>query len=192
VLRDIDLATLAEFIDWGPFFQTWDLAGSFPKILDDALVGETARAVFADAQKMLQTIIEEKWLRANAVFGLFPANAVGDDIEIYADETRSETLDELAQPAPATGAPAGKPHYCLSDFVAARGTPDWLGAFAVGAGFGIEEARRVRRRARRLPRDHAESARRPPRRSLCRVAARAGAPRLLGLRRRRRRSTARH
>jgi 5-methyltetrahydrofolate--homocysteine methyltransferase len=90
VLRDIDLATLAEFIDWGPFFQTWDLAGSFPKILDDPLVGETAREVYADAQKMLQTIIEEKWLSANAVFGLFPANAVGDDIEIYADEARSE------------------------------------------------------------------------------------------------------
>jgi 5-methyltetrahydrofolate--homocysteine methyltransferase len=92
VLRDIDLATLAEFIDWGPFFQTWDLAGSFPKILDDPLVGETAREVYADAQKMLQTIIEEKWLRANAVFGLFPANAIGDDIEIYADEARSERL----------------------------------------------------------------------------------------------------
>uniref|UniRef100_UPI0035B06E89 methionine synthase n=1 Tax=Accumulibacter sp. TaxID=2053492 RepID=UPI0035B06E89 len=92
VLRDIDLATLAEFIDWGPFFQTWDLAGSFPKILDDPLVGETAREVYADAQKMLHTIIAEKWLSANAVFGLFPANAVGDDIEIYADEARREKL----------------------------------------------------------------------------------------------------
>jgi 5-methyltetrahydrofolate--homocysteine methyltransferase len=138
VLRDIDLATLAEFIDWGPFFQTWDLAGSFPKILDDPLVGETAREVFADAQKMLQTIIEEKWLRANAVFGLFPANAVGDDIEIYADEARSERLMSWHNLRQQQERPAGKPHYCLSDFVAARGTPDWLGAFAVGAGFGIE------------------------------------------------------
>jgi 5-methyltetrahydrofolate--homocysteine methyltransferase len=138
VLRDIDLATLAEFIDWGPFFQTWDLAGSFPKILDDALVGETAREVYADAQKMLQTIIEEKWLSANAVFGLFPANAVGDDIEIYADEARNERLMSWHNLRQQQERPAGKPHYCLSDFVAARGTPDWLGAFAVGAGFGIE------------------------------------------------------
>ncbi|HRE86609.1 MAG TPA: methionine synthase [Accumulibacter sp.] len=138
VLRDIDLATLAEFIDWGPFFQTWDLAGSFPKILDDPLVGETAREVYADAQKMLHTIIAEKWLSANAVFGLFPANAVGDDIEIYADEARREKLMSWHNLRQQQERPTGKPHYCLSDFVAERGTPDWLGAFAVGAGFGIE------------------------------------------------------
>jgi 5-methyltetrahydrofolate--homocysteine methyltransferase len=138
VLRDIDLATLAEFIDWGPFFQTWDLAGSFPKILDDPLVGETAREVYADAKQMLQTIIDEKWLSANAVFGLFPANAVGDDIEIYADEARSEKLMSWHNLRQQQERPAGKPHYCLSDFVAERGRPDWLGAFAVGAGFGIE------------------------------------------------------
>ncbi|WP_291993594.1 methionine synthase [Candidatus Accumulibacter sp. ACC003] len=138
VLRDIDLATLAEFIDWGPFFQTWDLAGSFPKILDDPLVGETAREVHADAKQMLQTIIDEKWLSANAVFGLFPANAVGDDIEIYADETRAEKLLSWHNLRQQQERPAGKPHYCLSDFVAERGTADWLGAFAVSAGFGIE------------------------------------------------------
>ncbi|MEF8701540.1 MAG: methionine synthase [Candidatus Accumulibacter sp. UW26] len=138
VLREVDLATLAGYIDWGPFFQTWDLAGSYPKILDDALVGPTARAVFADAQAMLEKVVSEKWLCANAVFGLFPANAVGDDIEIYADEARSERLMRWHNLRQQHERPAGKPHYCLSDFVADRGTPDWIGAFAVGAGFGIE------------------------------------------------------
>ncbi|HRF72690.1 MAG TPA: vitamin B12 dependent-methionine synthase activation domain-containing protein, partial [Accumulibacter sp.] len=138
VLRDVDLATLADYIDWGPFFQTWDLAGSYPKILDDEIVGSAARSVFADAQKMLATIIDEKWLSANAVFGLYPANAVGDDIEIYADESRSTKLMSWHNLRQQHERPAGKPHYCLSDFVADRGTPDWIGAFAVGAGFGIE------------------------------------------------------
>jgi 5-methyltetrahydrofolate--homocysteine methyltransferase len=138
VLRDVDLATLAGYIDWGPFFQTWDLAGSYPKILDDAVVGSTARAVFSDARALLDQVIGEKWLRANAVFGLFPANAVGDDIEIYADESRRETLMSWHNLRQQHERPPGKPHYCLSDFVADRGTPDWIGAFAVGAGFGIE------------------------------------------------------
>jgi 5-methyltetrahydrofolate--homocysteine methyltransferase len=138
VLRSIDLAVLAEYIDWGPFFQTWDLAGSFPKILDDAVVGESARSVYADAREMLKTLIAEKWLTANAVFGLYPANAAGDDIEIYTDETRSQrhmTWHNLRQQHER---PAGKPHTCLSDFVAPKGTPDWIGAFAVTAGIGIE------------------------------------------------------
>ncbi|MEF8712535.1 MAG: methionine synthase [Accumulibacter sp.] len=139
VLRNVDLTTLVDFIDWGPFFQTWDLAGSYPKILEDALVGPTARTVFSDAQAMLQRIVSEKWLSANAVFGLFPANAVGDDIEIYADESRSEQLLSWHNLRQQYERPAGKPHYCLSDYVAERGTPDWIGAFAVGAGFGIEE-----------------------------------------------------
>ena len=139
VLRAIDLATLAGFIDWAPFFQTWDLAGSYPKILDDALVGATARAVFSDAQAMLDKVIAENWLSANAVFGIFPANSVGDDIEIYADETRAKTLMTWHNLRQQHERPAGKPHYCLSDFVAERGTPDWIGAFAVSAGFGIEE-----------------------------------------------------
>ena len=139
VLRNVDLATLADFIDWGPFFQTWDLAGSYPKILEDELVGPTARTVFSDAQAMLERVVSEKWLSANAVFGLFPANAVGDDIEIYADESRSEKLLSWHNLRQQHERPAGKPHYCLSDYVAERGTPDWIGAFAVGAGFGIEE-----------------------------------------------------
>jgi 5-methyltetrahydrofolate--homocysteine methyltransferase len=139
VLRDVDLATLAEYIDWGPFFQTWDLAGSYPKILDDEVVGETARSVFADGKAMLEQLIAEKWITANAVFGLYPANAVGDDIELYADESRgkpSMTWHNLRQQHER---PSGKPHYCLTDFVADKGTPDWVGAFAVTAGLGIEK-----------------------------------------------------
>ncbi|MBK7952896.1 MAG: methionine synthase [Candidatus Accumulibacter sp.] len=138
VLRQVDLATLAEYIDWGPFFQTWDLAGSYPKILDDPVVGPTARGVFADAQALLTRVISEQWLSANAVFGIFAANAVGDDIEIYADESRSEKLMIWHNLRQQHERPPGKPHYCLSDYVAERGTPDWIGAFAVGAGFGIE------------------------------------------------------
>ncbi|MBL8396615.1 MAG: methionine synthase [Candidatus Accumulibacter sp.] len=139
VIKDIDLAMLAEYIDWGPFFQTWDLAGAYPKILDDAVVGATARAVFNDAQTMLKAIIAEKWLHANAVFGLFPANAVGDDIEIYRDESRSETAMVWHGLRQQQERPADKPHYCLSDFIAEAGTPDWIGGFAVSAGFGIED-----------------------------------------------------
>ena len=141
-LREVDLATLATYIDWGPFFQTWDLAGSFPKILDDDVVGETARSVFADGQAMLEQLIAEKWISANAVFGLYPANAVGDDIELYADETRTETRMTWHNLRQQHERPAGKPNYCLSDYVAERvdkgGAPDWIGAFAVTAGIGIE------------------------------------------------------
>ncbi|MFA7280211.1 MAG: vitamin B12 dependent-methionine synthase activation domain-containing protein, partial [Sterolibacterium sp.] len=140
VLRDIDLAALADYIDWSPFFQTWDLAGSYPQILEDKIVGEAARNVFQDGQALLRQVIAERWLTANAVFGLFPANAVGDDIEIYADATRkakSATLHFLRQQQQR---PSGKPNQCLADFVAPgdAGTPDWLGAFAVTAGLGIE------------------------------------------------------
>ncbi|MCM8612537.1 methionine synthase [Accumulibacter sp.] len=139
VLPQVDLASLVPFIDWGPFFQTWDLVGSYPKILDDEVVGGTARAVFADAQKMLEQLVAGKWLHARAVCGLFPANAVGDDIEVYADESRQHRLMTWHNLRQQNERPQGKPHYCLSDFVADRGTPDWIGAFAVSAGFGIEE-----------------------------------------------------
>ncbi len=147
MLRDIDLALLADYIDWGPFFQTWDLAGAYPALLDDALVGEAARAVFADGKSMLAQIIaarhDDPWLRANAVFGLYPANAVGDDIEIYSDEPRSQKLMTWHNLRQQHERPAGKPLYCLADFVAARpdqgGAADWIGAFAVTAGLGIEK-----------------------------------------------------
>ena len=142
---DIDLAELVDYIDWGPFFQTWDLAGSYPKILQDDLVGETARELKSDAEVMLARMVAEQdtrpWVRAKAVFGLFPANAVGDDIEIYADETRSEVLMTWHGLRQQHERPAGKPHYCLADFVAGKdsGVADYVGAFAVTAGLDIEE-----------------------------------------------------
>ena len=139
VLRNVNLAEVAEFFDWEPFFQTWDLAGAFPKIFDDAVVGETARAVYADGQAMLARIIEEGWLTANAVFGLYPANAVGDDIEIYADETRQHCRMVWYNLRQQHDRPTRQPNYCLTDFVADKGTPDWIGAFAVTAGIGIEK-----------------------------------------------------
>ena len=143
VLRNVDLAMLAAYIDWAPFFQTWDLAGSYPKILDDAIVGETARSVFADGKAMLEQMISEQqshpWLTANAVFGLYPANAVGDDIELYADESRCQSLMRWNNLRQQHERPSGKAHYCLSDFVADSGTPDWVGVFAVSAGLGIEQ-----------------------------------------------------
>ena len=139
VLREVDLAELVHYLDWGPFFQTWDLAGAFPKILDDAIVGEAARAVYADGQAMLAQIVAERWLTANAVFGLYPANAVGDDIEIYTDETRQSCRMVWHNLRQQHERPDGKPNYCLADFVADKGTPDWIGAFAVTAGIGIEK-----------------------------------------------------
>jgi len=140
VLRNIDLAALVDYIDWAPFFQTWDLAGSYPKILEDAKVGEAARNVFNDGKSMLERIVNEKWLTANAVFGLFPANASDDDVEIYVDETRKARRATLHFLRQQQQRPVGKWHQSLADFVAPRqtGTPDWLGAFAVAAGLGIE------------------------------------------------------
>jgi 5-methyltetrahydrofolate--homocysteine methyltransferase len=137
-LCKLDLATLARYIDWGPFFQTWDLAGRYPQILDDAKVGEQARSVFNDAQAMLKRIVEEKWLTANAVFGLFPANAVGDDIEIYADASRATVLTTWRGLRQQHERPSGQANLCLADYIAPQGTPDWIGAFAVTAGIGIE------------------------------------------------------
>ncbi|MDR1163688.1 MAG: methionine synthase [Candidatus Accumulibacter sp.] len=137
VLREIDLATLAEKIDWNPFFRVWDLPGRFPKNIDDSPAGDAARALYADAQEMLGRIVAEKWLSAHAVFGLFPANAVGDDIEIYADEARTTPAmvwNNLRQQSSSE-----KTRHCLSDFLAGKGTPDWIGAFVVTAGVGIEK-----------------------------------------------------
>ena len=139
VLADFDLATLASYVDWSPFFQTWDLAGSYPKILDDAVVGEAARNVFEDAQAMVKRIIDEKWLTASGVFGLFPANSRGDDIELYADESRAAPVMTWHNLRQQHERPAGKPNYCLADFVSPKGTPDYAGAFVVTAGIGIEK-----------------------------------------------------
>ncbi len=144
------LEELTEYIDWTPFFATWELAGKFPAILDDNIVGTEARRLYHDAQHLLRRIIDEKWISAQAVLGLFPANSTGDDIEIFKDGSRREviaTLHHLRQQA--RKAP-GLPNYCLSDFIAPKSTglPDYIGAFAVTAGIGIED------HIRRFEQDH--------------------------------------
>ena len=142
VFDDYPLEEIARYIDWTPFFKTWELAGSYPKILDDQVFGEHARQLFDDAQKMLKTLIDEKWLKARAVIGLFPANQTGDDdIEIYTDDTRRQVLTTLHHLRQQNRKPAGRPNQCLADFVAPKesGLKDYLGAFAVTAGLGIDE-----------------------------------------------------
>jgi 5-methyltetrahydrofolate--homocysteine methyltransferase len=139
--EDYPLDKIAEYIDWSPFFNAWELAGRYPKILQDAVVGVEATKLFADAQEMLNKIIKEKWLTANAVFGLFPANSVNhDDIEIYTDETRKKVSITWHNLRQQTKKPADVPNYCLADFIApkASGVADYIGGFAVTAGMGID------------------------------------------------------
>jgi 5-methyltetrahydrofolate--homocysteine methyltransferase len=143
--KNFDLAEIAKYIDWAPFFQTWDLAGSYPAILTDAVVGEQATKVFADAQAMLKKIIEGRWLSANGVIGLYPANSVNhDDIELYTDETRSQValtwhgLRQQTEKQEVDG--IMRPSRCLADFVAPKGmADDYVGLFAVTAGLGVEK-----------------------------------------------------
>ena len=132
---DIDLAELALFIDWTPFFQSWELAGRYPAILESETVGETARQLFDDARRMLTRIIEEQWLCARAVFGLWPAAGLGDDIVFYADESRNMELGRWVGLRQQHKQPAGRQNIALADFVGQR---DYCGAFAVTAGLGIE------------------------------------------------------
>ncbi|MEP6770296.1 MAG: vitamin B12 dependent-methionine synthase activation domain-containing protein, partial [Polaromonas sp.] len=165
IFKNFDLADLAQYIDWGPFFQTWDLAGPFPAILKDEVVGTEAVRVYADAQRMLKRLIEGRWLTANGVMALYPANSVGDDIEIYTDETRSEvamTWYGLRQQTEKTAVDGVmRPSRCLADFVApkvlapdliaarahstgatgqnASKIADYIGLFAVTAGIGAEK-----------------------------------------------------
>ena len=138
---DYDLAELAEFIDWTPFFQTWELAGRFPRILQDEVVGEAATKLYADAKVMLQQIIDEKWLTAKAVLGLFPANSAGNDIEIYTDETRTEVLSVQHTLRQQLKKAAGADNMSLADFVAPKesGIKDYIGGFVVTTGLGIEK-----------------------------------------------------
>ncbi len=133
------LEELVDYIDWTPFFHSWELKGSYPRILEDADKGAEAKKLFADARAMLERIVEEKWLEARAVIGLYPANSVGDDIEIYADESRDEVIAVLHNLRQQQVKPKGKPNRCLSDFVAPRGRPDYIGTFALTAGIGIDE-----------------------------------------------------
>jgi 5-methyltetrahydrofolate--homocysteine methyltransferase len=141
VLDHFPLETLVWYIDWTPFFQTWEMAGSYPKILDDIVVGVEARKLFDDAQVMLQQIISEEWLSARAVFGFFPANSQGDDVLVYSDETRQQRLKTLHHLRQQNIKAPGRPNYCLSDFVAPKesGIADYIGAFAVTTGIGIEQ-----------------------------------------------------
>ncbi len=146
ILKNIDLATIAQYIDWGPFFQTWDLAGPYPAILTDEIVGEAATKVFAEGQAMLKKIIEGRWLTANGVIMLLPANSVNDDdIEIYTDETRSQVALTYYGLRQQTEKPVidgvARPNQCLADFIAPKssGVEDYIGMFAVTAGLGIEK-----------------------------------------------------
>ncbi|MCB2112557.1 MAG: methionine synthase [Parvularculaceae bacterium] len=139
--RNYDLKTLADTIDWTPFFSAWELAGKYPRILDDEIVGEAARSLYADAKEMLADIVKNDRLTAHGVVGFWPANSVGDDIELYADESREKIIARLSglrqQIAKRDGA---SPNYCISDFVAPKetGLRDYVGAFAVTAGVGEE------------------------------------------------------
>ncbi|NJC42573.1 5-methyltetrahydrofolate--homocysteine methyltransferase [Brevundimonas alba] len=130
-----DLGDLARYIDWTPFFASWELIGRYPLILDDEIVGEAARDLFRDAQAMLQRIVDEKWFTARGVVGFWPANARGDDIVVWADEGRRTELARFHGLRQQIAKTNGKPNLCLSDFVAEDGD-DWIGAFAVTAGHG--------------------------------------------------------
>ena len=148
IFKNFDLAEIAKYIDWGPFFQTWDLAGPYPAILTDEVVGEQATKVFADAQAMLKKVIEGRWLSANGVIGLYPANTVhDDDIQLYTDESRSQValtwhgLRQQTEKQEIDG--VMRPSRCLADFVAPKGTADdYVGMFAVTAGLGSEKKER--------------------------------------------------
>jgi len=146
VFKNVDLAALAQYIDWGPFFQTWDLAGPFPAILQDPVVGETATKVFAEGQALLKQVIEGRWLTASGVIALLPANSINDDdIEIYTDDTRTEVAFTYYGARQQTEKPVidgvARPNQCLADFIAPKssGVKDYIGMFAVTAGLGIEK-----------------------------------------------------
>ncbi|ARJ68354.1 methionine synthase [Paracoccus contaminans] len=140
VIDDWDLAEIARHIDWTPFFQTWEMKGVYPKLLDDPRQGEAARALFADAQAMLARILAEGWFAPRAVVGFWPANAAGDDIRLWTDETRSQPLGTLHTLRQQVTKRDGRPNVALADFVAPEGQPDWIGGFVVTAG---DESARV-------------------------------------------------
>jgi 5-methyltetrahydrofolate--homocysteine methyltransferase len=142
VFRDFPLPELVDTIDWTPFFITWELAGKFPAILADPVVGEQASALYRDARAMLQRIIDEKWLTASATVGFWPAARVGsDDIALYRDESRTEVIATLHHLRQQGDKPGGKPNLSLADFVApqASGLQDYVGGFCVTTGHGVEE-----------------------------------------------------
>ncbi len=151
VFDDYPLEELRDYIDWTPFFVAWELAGRFPRILDDEIVGQEARTLYDDAQAMLNRLIAEKWLSARGVIGLFPANSVGeDDIEIYADDTRHGELTVIHSLRQQQQKPPGQANFALADYIAPEEThvKDYIGAFAVCTGFGIDEV------VQRFEKDH--------------------------------------
>ncbi|MEJ2404703.1 MAG: methionine synthase [Candidatus Thiodiazotropha sp.] len=141
VFDDLPLRTLTDYIDWTFFFHAWQLKGRYPQILEDAEKGEEAKKLFADAQAMLTRLIDEEWLHPRAVIGLFPANAVGDDILVYADNQRQQALTSFHNLRKQGGQPEGKYNECLADYIAPLGSgkADYLGAFACTAGIGIDD-----------------------------------------------------
>jgi 5-methyltetrahydrofolate--homocysteine methyltransferase len=141
VFESFPLDELVPYIDWTPFFHTWELRGSYPKIFNDQYVGQEAKKLFDDAQQLLNKIVCEKLLRANAVIGFWPANNVGDDIELYTDESRTEVLTRIHTLRQQAEKATGEPYYALSDFIASKesGVPDYWGGFAVTAGMGCDE-----------------------------------------------------
>jgi 5-methyltetrahydrofolate--homocysteine methyltransferase len=138
---ELGLEELLGYIDWMPFFNAWEFAGKFPDILTDPVVGEAASNLYADARRMLRRLVAERWLAVRAVVGIFPADSVGDDIALYADDARVQRIATLHHLRQQKAKPQGQPQECLADFVAPHGSgvADWVGAFAVTAGIGIEE-----------------------------------------------------
>ena len=141
VFDDYPLDELVDYIDWTPFFITWEMTGKYPNIFDNPKIGKKARELFEDGKKLLHKIVEQNKCRANAVIGIFPANSVGDDTHIYADENRSEVIATIHHLRQQTEQPFTRPNLCLSDFIAPRDTSllDYIGAFAVTTGIGVPE-----------------------------------------------------
>jgi adenine/guanine phosphoribosyltransferase-like PRPP-binding protein len=135
----LPLDQLVPFIDWSPFFHTWELRGRYPAILNHERHGEEARKLFADAQKLLAEIVERKLIRARGVYGFFPANRVGDSVELYTDATRAQVLTRFHFLRQQMAKEDGSPNWCLADFVAPVGAPDFVGGFAVTTGLGLDE-----------------------------------------------------
>jgi 5-methyltetrahydrofolate--homocysteine methyltransferase len=140
-LHSLELEKLVPFFDWTPFFRSWDLHGKYPALLNDAVVGSQAQALFEDAQRMLEKIVTEKWITAKARFGIFPVNSVGDDIEIYTDEKRAQLLGKWITLRQQLKKTKGQANLALADFIApkALGQIDYMGVFCVSTGFGTEE-----------------------------------------------------
>jgi 5-methyltetrahydrofolate--homocysteine methyltransferase len=135
----VALAEIVPFIDWSPFFHTWELRGVYPKILQHEKHGEEARKLFADAQTLLEKIVSEKLLNPRAIYGLFPANRIGDNVELYTDESRAKVLAQFHFLRQQIVKDDGTPNWCLADFIAPKGSPDFIGGFAVTSGHGLKE-----------------------------------------------------